>query len=116
MSVAARLGHGVLGAPELGTITAPAIIPAVVSSPGHGVLEVDAPLVVIGIVVLAVVTASVAILPVGTADLEAMGRGGEEESAQGSERKRDLHFYEFRNGNREREREGESEQNDSQSL
>jgi len=93
VSVAARLGHGVLGAPELGSTAGVAVTPAVVAGLFHGILEGFAPLVVIRVVVLAVVTAGVAVLPVGAADLESVGRGGDEEGAHGSESKRDLHFY-----------------------
>jgi len=94
MVLAVGVLHRVLGAPEL-VLTA-AIGPAVVSTELHASQESVAPFRVDAVTIVAVVTASVAILPVTTADLVSVGGGGDSEnSAQSGEGESGLHGYLF---------------------
>ena len=86
--------HRVLGAPEL--VLTVAVDPAVVSTASQAHKESVAPFNVHSVIIVAVVTTSVAILPVTTADLVSVGGGGDSEnSAQSGEGESGLHGYFF---------------------
>jgi len=83
--------HRVFGAPEL--VLTVAIDPAVASTASQAHKESVAPFNVHSVIIV-VVTASVAILPVTTADLVSVGGGGDSEnSAQSGEGESGLHGY-----------------------